>query len=115
MNISYFDTYDELSQKAAEIIATDLKVKKDLFFCAATGGSPTGMYAQLKMHQKASPTLFDHMNVMKMDEWGIIPSSHPDSCESYLQKHLLGPLSIPNERYLTFDLMCIMFQPSVPE
>lgn len=73
MNISYFDTYDELSQKAAEIIATDLKVKKDLFFCAATGGSPTGMYAQLKMHQKASPTLFDHMNVMKMDEWGIIP------------------------------------------
>lgn len=103
MNISYFDTYDELSQKAAEIIANDLKVKKNLFFCAATGGSPTGMYAQMSKVKKSEPTLFDQMQVMKMDEWGIIPSSHPDSCESYLQKHLLAPLSIPQERYLTFD------------
>jgi hypothetical protein len=28
---------------------------------------------------------------------------NPDSCESYLQKHLLAPLSIPQDRYLTFD------------
>lgn len=103
MNISYFDTYDELSQKAADIIASDLKVKKNLFFCAATGGSPTGMYAQMAKVKKSEPTLFDQMQVMKMDEWGIIPSSHPDSCESYLQKHLLAPLSIPKDRYLTFD------------
>jgi glucosamine-6-phosphate isomerase len=103
MNISYFDTYDELSQKAADIIASDLKVKKNLFFCAATGGSPTGMYAQMAKVKKSEPTLFDQMQVMKMDEWGIIPSSHPDTCESYLQKHLLAPLSIPQDRYLTFD------------
>ena len=103
MNISYFDTYDELSQKAADIIASDLKVKKNLFFCAATGGSPTGMYAQMSKVKKSEPTLFDQMQVMKMDEWGVSPSSHPDSCESYLQKHLLAPLSIPQDRYLTFD------------
>jgi galactosamine-6-phosphate isomerase len=65
MNISYFDTYDELSQKAADIIASDLKVKKNLFFCAATGGSPTGMYAQMAKVKKSEPTLFDQMQVMK--------------------------------------------------
>ena len=38
-----------------------------------------------------------------MDEWGIIPLSHPDSCETYLKKHLLGPLEISNDRYTSFD------------
>lgn len=46
---------------------------------------------------------FDRMWVVKMDEWGIIPLSHPDSCESYIQKHVLKPLEIPAERYVGFD------------
>jgi galactosamine-6-phosphate isomerase len=43
------------------------------------------------------------MKVVKMDEWGIIPLSHPDSCESYLKKHVVGPLEISDNRYVSFD------------
>lgn len=99
MKITYLENYQTLSQKAAEIVISEVKVKKNLLFCAATGNSPTGMYAEMAKNKDQ----FFGMRVVKMDEWGIIPLSHPDSCESYLQKHLLDPLEISKYRYFGFD------------
>jgi len=81
MNITRVANYQELSELACEHIVEELKQKPDLLFCAATGGSPTGMYAEMTKHKE----YFSRMRVIKMDEWGIIPLSHPDSCESYLE------------------------------
>lgn len=99
MNITYLNSYDELSKKAASIIETEVKANPGLLFCAATGGSPTGMYAEMAKNK----SVYQQMRVIKMDEWGIIPLSHKDSCESYLKQHLLGPMEIPSKRYITFD------------
>lgn len=99
MKITYLDNYLALSQKAASIIAEEVGKNPSLLFCAATGGSPTGMYAEMAKNK----SIYAEMRVVKMDEWGIIPLSHPDSCESYLEKHLLSPLGINSERYTTFD------------
>ena len=87
-----------MSKIAAQLVIDDILLKKNLLFCAATGNSPTGMYAE--MAKKFA--YFQDMRVVKMDEWGIIPLSHPDSCESYLQKHLLDPLEIPESQYVSF-------------
>jgi len=95
MKITYFDSYADLSLQAATCIADEVINKPDLLFCAATGGSPTGMYAEMKKSETASPGLYQKIRVIKMDEWGIIPLSHPDSCESYLNQHLLGPSKSP--------------------
>ena len=99
MKISYLENYDSLSQYAAKLVMDEVQLKKDLLFCAATGNSPTGMYAEMAKNK----SLFEKMRVVKMDEWGIIPLSHPDSCESYLQKHLLEPLAISPDRYTGFE------------
>lgn len=99
MRIHSVNNYSELSIKAASLVAEEVTQKPNLLFCAATGNSPTGMYAEMAKQK----SLYSHMRVIKMDEWGIIPLSHPDSCESYLQKHLLGPLEIPEDRYISFD------------
>jgi galactosamine-6-phosphate isomerase len=99
MKINAVANYQELSVLASSFIVNEIKQNPDLLFCAATGGSPTGMYAEMAKQK----SLFNQMRVIKMDEWGIIPSSHPDSCESYLEKHLLGPLEIPSSRYVSFD------------
>ena len=103
MKITYFDSYADLSLHAAQVIADEVANKPDLLFCAATGGSPTGMYAEMKKAETGHPGLYGHMRVMKMDEWGIIPLSHPDSCESYLTQHLLGPVAITPDRYIGFE------------
>ncbi|MCL6259294.1 6-phosphogluconolactonase [Aquiflexum sp. TKW24L] len=99
MKITYLENYDSLSQYAAKLVMDEVQLKRDLLFCAATGNSPTGMYAEMAKNK----SLFDRMRVVKMDEWGIIPLSHPDSCESYIKKHVLEPLEIPAERYVGFD------------
>ena len=99
MKISYLENYDSLSQYAAKLVMDEVQLKKDLLFCAATGNSPTGMYAEMSKNK----SMFEKMRVVKMDEWGIIPLSHPDSCESYLQKHLLEPLAISPDRYTGFE------------
>ena len=99
MKITYLDNYSALSEKAAQLIGHEVQKNPELLFCAATGGSPTGMYAEMAKQK----SIYTQMRVIKMDEWGIIPLSHPDSCESYLHKHLLGPLEISTNRYTTFD------------
>ena len=99
MKIHYLPGYGDLSQKAAELIRFEVQQKPDLLFCAATGGSPTGMYAEMAKNKSD----YAAMRVLKMDEWGIIPLSHPDSCETYLHKHLLEPLAISSDRYTGFD------------
>lgn len=86
MKISYLENYEALSKKAAELVKDEVLKKSNLLFCAATGNSPTGMYAEMAK----SKALFQNMTVVKMDEWGIIPLDHPDSCETYLKKHSLN-------------------------
>ena len=99
MKITQVENYAALSRKAASFIAEEVQQNPQLLFCAATGGSPTGMYAEMAKDQ----ILYSKMRVVKMDEWGIIPLNHPDSCETYLIKHLLEPLEIGTDRYTTFD------------
>lgn len=103
MKIIPVKNYSDLSEQASASIIQSVKEKPNLLFCAATGGSPTGMYAQMHTAHAENSSLFSSMRVIKMDEWGIIPLSHPDSCESYLKKHLLEPLDIPVDRYFTYD------------
>lgn len=99
MKITYLADYASMSKRAAEIVQQEVLKNPSLLFCAATGGSPTGMYAEMAKNK----SIFHEMRVVKMDEWGIIPLSHPDSCETYLMNHLLNPLEIDSSRYTSFD------------
>ena len=103
MEISILDSYAEISRKAAAVIVDQLATKKDLLLCAATGNSPSGTYQLLEEEYGRRPGLFAGMRVLKLDEWGGLPMSDPGTCESYLQTHLLSPLQIGPERYLSFE------------
>ncbi|EKB50120.1 6-phosphogluconolactonase [Cecembia lonarensis] len=99
MNIHYVKDYESLSKQAAGIVEQEASKKSNLLFCAATGNSPTGMYAEMAK----KPSVFGSLTIVKMDEWGIIPLDHPDSCESYIKKHILDPLHIAKDMYVSFD------------
>ncbi|MFB0972374.1 MAG: glucosamine-6-phosphate deaminase, partial [Neofamilia sp.] len=45
MKIYIVENYDELSKKAAEIIAKEIKIKNNIVLGLATGSTPEGMYA----------------------------------------------------------------------
>lgn len=103
MKVKLFFSTGEMDQYVADIILRDLKAKRDLNLCAATGKSPLGTYQALARAYDGNSELFSEMRLIKLDEWVGLPKDHPASCEHYLQEQLLQPLQIPNDRYIGFD------------
>ena len=103
MKIIRLNSYDSLSREAASLVRKELERKKNTLLCAATGGSPTGTYAFMKKDFDQYPSWFSGLRVIKLDEWGGVPMNTPFNCESYLQDHLIGPLQISNDRYISFQ------------
>ena len=103
MRIEICQSYEALSLKAKEIVTSKLGQHKALTLCAATGGSPTRMYELLVEEASRQPELFSQFTVLKLDEWGGIPMDHPGTCESYLRNYFVGPLQIPEDRYIAFQ------------
>ncbi len=103
MNIERVNSYNELSLKAKDYILHELRKKKDLLLCAATGASPKGTYQLLVDEFREDPALFAGLRIVKLDEWGGIPMYQPGTCESYIRENLLNPLQIPESRYIGFN------------
>lgn len=103
MNIEYCTDYEEMSQRCSNTIIEIVKENPDLLLCAATGNSPEGVYQNLAATFLQKPELFINLRIMKLDEWGGIPASDPNSCEAFLRQHILQPLNISAERYMSFE------------
>jgi len=95
--------YEEMSRQAAALVIAAATAKSDFLLCAPTGNSPTGLYQELIRERARRPDLLRRFRVVKLDEWFGVPPDDPVSCEHYLQSHLVGPLEITAERYLSFD------------
>ena len=100
--VRIFDDSSKLATAARDLIVGEVRRKPDLILVTATGGSPTETYAELAAHHQKDHKLFERLRIHKLDEWGGLDADDPGSCESYLRKHLLGPLQIPSERYFGF-------------
>jgi len=103
MRIEILNTYVDLSQRAKDIIIQEIKKKKRLLLCTATGGSPTGTYELIGKAYEKQPELFTQLQIIKLDEWGGIPMNHPATCESYLQNYLIQALQVSGSRYISFN------------
>lgn len=66
---------------------------------AASGASPVGIYRRLADHANALTSA----RLIKLDEWLGIGADDPASCETFMTRHLRGPLRISDDRYLAFD------------
>src|SRR5690349_18677566 len=92
-----------MSRFAAEMIVEELRRKPDLLLCAASGSTPVRCYALLAEARRRDAQTFDRLRILKLDEWGGLPMDDPATCEAYLRRHLIEPLGIGEDRYVTFD------------
>ncbi len=97
------DTEEDIGRMCADIITAEIRKKPSLLLCAATGASPTIAYRLLGEQKKQEPALFDELRILKLDEWQGLRMSDDATSESYLQKHLIEPLGISEDRYFTFE------------
>ena len=101
MNIRKFRTNSELSDYASDLIVSEIDVKPNLLLCIATGSSPTETYQ--KLAQKKDKFSTEELRIIKLDEWGGISPTNPESCETYIRTYINKPLGITEENYITFN------------
>ncbi len=103
MTIHYCEDYTAMSKKGAELVFDEISKKPDLLFCAASGGSPAGLYQEMVSKYQQSQAFFDRLKVVKLDEWVGLPKDSSFTSEYDIQQKLLSPLEIDSARYLSFD------------
>jgi len=101
MQITRCATVEELNERASDMLIADLKENPQSLVCAATGNSPTGIYK--KVADKQNSIVVEHLTFIKLDEWYGLGADDTGSCEYYLHKHLLQPLEVSADRYISFD------------
>lgn len=103
MNFRYFPDFYEMSQKGFEIVKSEIDRNPDLLFCVASGGSPSGLYAEMAAYQKSNPEFCSSLRVVKLDEWGGLEPGSTFTSEFDVQGKFILPLGISPDRYLTID------------
>ncbi|MGV7223425.1 MAG: galactosamine-6-phosphate isomerase [Nitrospinales bacterium] len=95
-------SYELMSLAATKLIMEELCRKSDLLICAASGNTPTLTYKLLCGKKQTQPKLFEKIRIIKLDEWNGMEIENPTTCEFYLQKNLIKPLEVSDDRYISF-------------
>ncbi|MDR1161857.1 MAG: galactosamine-6-phosphate isomerase [Tannerellaceae bacterium] len=103
MKIKHCPSYEALSEQAQQLVSDYLLQNPSMLLCTATGASPVGTYEWMVRAAQEDPPAFSRLRIIKLDEWGGLPMTHPGSCESFLQQHLVGPLGLTEDRYISFQ------------
>ena len=89
--------YDELSEKAAKIIADAIRNKPNLVLGLATGGTPVGCYRELVRMYKEEELDFSRVVTFNLDEYIGLPPTHPQSYRYFMNENLFNHVNIRME------------------
>ncbi len=87
-------TYEELSNKAADIIAAQVIMKPDCVLGLATGSSPVGTYKRLAEDNKAGKIDFSKVTTANLDEYVGLDVSNDQSYRYFMNDNLFNHINI---------------------
>lgn len=96
-------TAEEAASRVAELVLAELRATPDLVLCVASGATPTRCYAILAAAAERDPACFTRLRVVQLDEWRGLGEGDGESCVRYIREHVVGPLRVGPERFLSFD------------
>ena len=88
------NTYDELSNKAADLIAAQILVKPNCMLGLATGSSPVGTYKRLIEDNKAGKIDFSTVTSVNLDEYVGLDGSNDQSYRYFMNDNLFNHVNI---------------------
>ena len=94
MKKNVFNTYEEISRAAAEIVIVAIKEKPDLILGLPTGSTPIGMYDALAKAYKEGRVDFSRVVTFNLDEYAGLTPEHPQSYRYFMNKHLFSRINI---------------------
>ena len=92
--IFVYDTYDQVSQKAFEVILDVVKSAKPITLGLATGSSPVGMYQRMVKDHEENGTSYKHVSTYNLDEYVGLPKGHSQSYLTFMKENLFDYVDI---------------------
>ncbi|MGA8942472.1 MAG: glucosamine-6-phosphate deaminase [Thermoactinomyces sp.] len=90
--------YDEMCQKAAELLIRTVKEKKAPKLGLATGATPQGIYQKLVTDHWKNGTSYRHVTTFNLDEYVGLGPSDRTSYHYYMHKNLFNHIDIPEQQ-----------------
>lgn len=87
-------TYEELSNKAADIMAAQVILKPDCVLGLATGSSPVGAYQRLAEDNKNGKVDFSKVTTVNLDEYVGLDVSNDQSYRYFMNDNLFNHINI---------------------
>ncbi|GFR36702.1 glucosamine-6-phosphate deaminase [Thermobrachium celere] len=120
MRIIITESYDELSKKAADIVASQLILKPKSVIGFATGGTPIGMYREIVKMFREGKFTFKDVITFNLDEYYGLDRENPQSYYFYMMEHLFkhvdidkNNINIPNGRAEDIEKECIEYEEKI--
>ena len=98
MQILVVKDYEEMSMKAAGLMADQVILKGNSVLGLATGSTPEGMYARLARMNGQGLVDFSGITTFNLDEYLGLEPEHPQSYHHYMYHHLFHHINAPRER-----------------
>ena len=97
MNYIEVETYDELSRKAAAIIASQIILKPESVLGLATGSSPLGTYNYLIKAYENNDIDFSKVISINLDEYVGLTGDNDQSYRYFMDRNLFSKINIKRE------------------
>lgn len=94
MNVIICKNYEEMSQKAADIVVQQVTQKINSVLGLATGSTPLGLYQKLVKAYHDKDISFKDVTTYNLDEYMGLDVSHPQSYHQFMYKHLFSQIDI---------------------
>ena len=91
------NSYDEMSEVAANIFTKQLQEKPVSILGLATGGSPVGMYEELVKRQQTGQVSFKDVITFNLDEYVGLDQTSPASYWTFMHEQLFNHVDIKEE------------------
>ncbi len=97
LNIYVFDSYDQMSEKAANMIAGQINLKPETVLGLATGSTPVGTYKELIKRYEEGDVDFSEVKTFNLDEYYPIEPTNNQSYDYFMKENLFNHINIKKE------------------
>lgn len=97
MKINIVEDYQQLSARAASIVASQVILKNNSVLGLATGSTPVGMYRQLVQMNREGIVDFSGVVTFNLDEYLGLSPGHPQSYHYYMHCHFFNHVNVSSQ------------------
>ena len=98
MRVIVCNDYDEMSVRAAKLVASQMTLKPNCVLGLATGSTPIGLYDRLVEMEKMGEIDFSDVTTFNLDEYYPISPDNSQSYRYFMNEHLFNRVNIDISR-----------------